>query len=84
MAVHYLGDNGPDGMAMGTGTSEKIAFYGTTPVTQQASADLATVATAASSASFASDQAAVVNDLVAAVNEIRSCLVNLGLHKGAA
>ena len=32
MAVHYLGDNGPDGVCMGTAaTVEKIAFYGSSP-----------------------------------------------------
>ena len=32
MAVHYLGDNGPDGCSVGTSATEKISFYGATPV----------------------------------------------------
>jgi hypothetical protein len=32
MAVHYLGDNGPDGMCLGTASTEKVAFFGATPV----------------------------------------------------
>lgn len=41
--VHQLGDNSPDGMNMGLSATEKIAFYGATPivkasVTQQATA----------------------------------------------
>tara|TARA_R110000751_G_scaffold162360_1_gene268843 strand:+ start:312 stop:527 length:216 start_codon:yes stop_codon:yes gene_type:complete len=36
MAVTYLGDNGPDGMCFGLSASEKIAFFGATPVVQQA------------------------------------------------
>lgn len=38
MAVNYIGDNGPDGQSFGTGVSEKISFYGVTPVVQQATA----------------------------------------------
>jgi|TARA_Y100000310_G_scaffold305427_1_gene345570 hypothetical protein len=36
MAVEYIGSNGPDGMCFGTGATEKIAFFGSTPVIQQA------------------------------------------------
>ena len=35
MAVHYLGDNGPDGICMGTAATEKISFFAATPVVQQ-------------------------------------------------
>lgn len=45
MAVHYLGDNGPDGMCLGTGTSEKIAFYGSTPTAQLTLTALTTAST---------------------------------------
>ena len=38
MAVEYLGTGNPDGTSMGLSASEKISFYGTTPVVQQASA----------------------------------------------
>lgn len=47
MAVHYVGDNNPDGVVMGTGTSEKIGFHGATPVAQQTVTAVATGATAA-------------------------------------
>ena len=36
MAVHYLGDNSPDGACLGTASTEKIGFYGTTPIVRPA------------------------------------------------
>jgi hypothetical protein len=35
MAVEYIGSNAPDGSCFGLTTTEKISFYGVTPVTQQ-------------------------------------------------
>lgn len=34
MAVEYIGRNSPDGMCIGLSSSEKVAFYGGTPVTR--------------------------------------------------
>jgi hypothetical protein len=84
MPVTQLSDGNPSGQTLGQATSDLVAFYGTTPVSQRASSDMATWATVASSASFASGQAAALNGVVLAVNEIRATLVALGLHKGAA
>ncbi len=78
-----LSDGMDDGQRLGQSTSDKIAFYGTTPVSQRTSTDLsASIATVASSASFASGQAAPLNAAILAVNEIRTTLKNLGLHAG--
>lgn len=74
MAIKQLSDGGSDGSKLGQSTTDKIAFYGTTPVSQRASSDQATVA---SSGSFGATQAALLN-------EIRATLVALGLMKGAA
>ena len=82
--VQYVGDDGPDGSALGRNVSSKIALYGTTPVSQRASSDQATAATVASSASFGSDQAAAVNTLIAFCNEVHATLKNLGAWKGGA
>lgn len=60
MAVHYLGDNGPDGMCVGTATTEKVAFHGSTPVVQQ------TVTTLDSAATIATVRASVI-ELIAAL-----------------
>lgn len=35
MAAYEVGDGRPDGTVMGQDSSEKIGFYGTTPVAQQ-------------------------------------------------
>lgn len=48
MAVgQYIGDNNPDGMSFGKATTEKISFYGVTPVAQQSGAAQAAVTTTA-------------------------------------
>jgi len=48
MAVgSYLGDGNPDGVSFGTAVTEKISFFGVTPVVQQAHiADATDAATA--------------------------------------
>lgn len=78
MAVNYLGDNGPDGIGIGTGVSEKVAFYGTTPISQRAAAAQATslVGTASS--------ADVTTDVKAFLIEVGNTLTNLGIWKGGA
>jgi hypothetical protein len=40
--VHYLGDNRPDGTCIGKSSTEKVSFYGETPVVQQTTAATAT------------------------------------------
>lgn len=83
MAVKQLSDGGSEGATLGQSTSDLISFYGTTAVSQRTSTDLsASIATVASSASFASGQAAALNAAVLAVNEIRATLKALGLHAG--
>lgn len=83
MPVNQLSDKGPDGTTLGQSSADLISFYGTTAVSQRTSTDLsASIATVASSASFASGQAAGLNSVILAVNEIRTTLKNLGLHAG--
>lgn len=73
-----LHDGNSDGARFASGISEKIAFFGTTPISQRAGAAQATslVATASSTD--------VTTDLKAAVIEIMNTLTNLGLWKGSA
>lgn len=68
----------PDGCLIGGATSDKVAFFGTTPVSQRAAAAQATstVGTASSTA--------VDTNLKAAVIEIMNTLSALGLWKGSA
>lgn len=78
MTAEVLGRDPTAGVKLGQATSAKIAFYGTTAISQRAGAAQATslVATASS--------ADVTTDLKAAVIEIMNTLTNLGLWKGSA
>lgn len=68
--------NSPDGAQMGASATEKIGFYGTTPIVQRSSSNQATT-NIASSTAFGATQLAVVQ-------EIMNTLTALGLWKGAA
>jgi len=76
----WQGNNGAlgDGIVVGKSTSDKLAFYGTTPIVQRSGAAQATslVGTASS--------ADVTTDLKAAVIEIMNTLYAVGLWKGSA
>lgn len=65
MAVHYLGDNSPDGMTLGLDATEKVSFFGATPVVQQS------VTAPNPTATTATNEAAIVS--------INNALVALGL-----
>ena len=65
MAVHYLGDNNPDGIVMGLSATEKIGFFNATPVVQQSVTAVVTTATTATNE--------------AAVTRLYTALANLGL-----
>lgn len=77
-SYEYVGYNGPDGLVIGKSSSEKVAFYGGTPVSQRAAACQATstIGTASS--------ADVTTDLKATVIEIMTTLNALGVWKGSA
>lgn len=77
MPVRQLSDSNPDGCTFGSGATDKVAFYGFTPVSQRATSLGATSAISASSASYGSLQAAVVTEIV-------NTLVGVGLMKGSA
>lgn len=64
--------NSPDGALIGNSASEKIGFYGTTPVVQRATATTHTTTNVVTSASFGTLQ-------VAQVQEIMNTLAGLGL-----
>lgn len=78
MAVFYVGDNGPDGMTLGTDATEKVSFYGATPVVQRGAAVQATSLLSASS------YVTVGSNLTAIILEMANTLQGLGLWKGAA
>lgn len=68
----------PDGSQWGGASTDKIAFYGTTPIVQRSGAAQATslVGTASSTA--------VATDVKAAIIEIMNTLQAVGLWKGSA
>lgn len=70
--AEYVGYNSPDGTIMGFGTTDKIGFYGTTPVVQRATSTTHTTTNVVTSASFGTLQ-------VAQVQEIMNTLAGLGL-----
>lgn len=79
MATYERLDYGsPDGCQIGGATSDKVAFFGTTPISQRAAAAQATslVGTASSTD--------VTSDLKAAVIEIMNTLQAIGVWKGSA
>ena len=85
MAVDNLSKAPSDGTAFGQGTTDKIAFYGVTPVVQPTAATQAAAGTTASTttspAGFATTTQA--NNLINLVDAMRTALVNLGLIKGS-
>lgn len=78
MAAKQLSDSNPEGNVLGQSASDLIAFYGTTPVSQRASAAQATstLSTASSTAIDTLTKAAII--------EIMNTLQALGLWKGSA
>jgi len=70
MATKQLSDGGPDGSSLGQSSTDKIGFYGKTPVAQAATfAALTTTPTTA--------------EIRDCVNSIRTALINLGFVAAA-
>lgn len=76
MATTQIHDGNDDGILVGASTSQKLAFYGTTAITQRAGAAQATSLLASSTDFTATHLAALV--------EVMDTLKALGLWKGAA
>lgn len=74
--VEYVGTNGSGGVVVGLSSTEKIAFYGTTPVVQRTAA----VATSAVGTASSAD---VTSTLKAAVIDIMNTLEAVGLWSGS-
>jgi hypothetical protein len=64
--------NGPDGAQIGKSASEKIGFYGATPVVQRATSTTHTTTNVVTSASFGTLQ-------VAQIQEIQNTLIAIGI-----
>lgn len=66
MAVKQLSDGGPDGTALGQSSTDKVGFYGETPIVRATVA--ATTTTTATTTALQAD-----------IDAIRTALQNLGL-----
>ena len=77
-AVNQLSDQNPEGTVLGASVTDKISFYGVTPIAQRALAAQATslVGTASSTALDTNTKAALI--------EVMNTLTALGLWKGSA
>lgn len=83
MAAYQVGDGNPDGISLGASASEKVGFYGVTPVIQ-ASTTAAPVSTAATSTSpygFATSTQA--DAIVTWVRAVDTALKNIGIIASA-
>lgn len=78
MPVQQVCAKNDDGSTMGVAATDKVSFYGATPVVQRAAATQA--ASVVSAASYIS----VTSNLAAFCAEVAATLTALGLWKGAA
>lgn len=79
-----LSDNNPDGTSLGQSATDKVSFYGVTPVVQPSgSAQAALTLTTATTSGFGFASSAAFNAFTAQLEELRASLVDLGLIAGS-
>lgn len=85
MAAQQLSNGNSEGTVFGQSTSDKIAFYGKTPIVQRANASQAAVSTTASTSSSPVGYATTTqaDAIVTLLNECRAALVAYGFMKGS-
>lgn len=71
------------GSMIGTSVTQRLGFYGATPIVQRAGAAQAAVSGTAGAA-YTSTEQGIINNLVTLANELRAAAVALGLIKGSA
>lgn len=84
--VEYVGTGTSGGTSLGHSATEKISFFGTTPIAQRSGAAQAAVATTAASTAAAAagyTTKTQANAIVTLVNELRAAMVAYGLITGA-
>ncbi len=65
MAVgKHLSDANPTGTSLGQSVTDKISFYGVTPIVQRATATTHTTSNAVTSASYGASQVAIVQEIM--------------------
>lgn len=96
MAAENVSRGNDDGTSFGLSTTDKISFYGVTPITQPTAAAQAAItdgsggtanaATGVAALTASYNSTLLINALatiVAQTNAMRTVLVNLGLMKGS-
>jgi hypothetical protein len=78
MSVDQLSKNSPDGASFGQSGTDKVSFYGVTPVAQRA------LAAQALSLASAGSWLSVTANLAAWAAEVTATLIGLGIWKGSA
>lgn len=86
MAITQLTDRNPDGTNVGQDVSDKIAFYGSTPIVQRSGSAQAAISTTAATTTtpWGFTTSTQANAIVTLLTEVRATLVALGLMKGSA
>ena len=79
-----IGTNRPDGCQIGTASTEKVGFFGTTPCDQPADSNQAAVTTSITTTATTTNIETTCNSIITLLNQIRTDLVELGLIKGGA
>lgn len=84
--ARQLTDARSAGTVLGQSATDKIGFYGATPIVQRSGAAQAAVATtgASNSSPYGFTTAAQADAIVTLVNELRAALVAAGIIKGSA
>lgn len=79
--LKQLSDYNPNGTLLGQAAADKVAFFGATPVVQQAVGTViaTTVAVSTTSAIWGFSTSTQANALITAVAAIQTALANLGL-----
>lgn len=97
MAAQQLSMAGGDGVTLGQSATDKVGFYGATPVAQRAGAAQVAITDGSTGTAAPTNGVAALTatynstllinaiaTIIAAVNEQRAAMVALGLIKGAA
>jgi hypothetical protein len=82
--VMYIGDNRPDGVCIGSSSTEKVGFFGTAPADQPAGSGQAAVTTSITTTATTTNIETTVTAILVLLNKIRTDLVELGIMKGSA
>lgn len=86
--VEYIGQQASGGMSLGASTTEKISFYGVTPIVQPSAATQATLTatwvTLCAGGGFAFRTSDQIISVIAAIQQIQTVLTTIGIWKGSA